>query len=138
MADRNQQTEKPTPRRLIKAREEGNFPTARVFVSAVQFVAFVGLLHAWAASWIHMLRSGFIAVMQRDLNPRLNAMNMVYVGFALLKQLLIPVGFMGGLLIVVAIAIQLVVTGFGISIKKLTPDFQRAFGLYRDLLTRRD
>jgi flagellar biosynthetic protein FlhB len=131
MADRNQQTEKPTPRRLIKAREEGNFPTARVFVSAVQFVAFVGLLHAWAASWIHMLRSGFIAVMQRDLNPRLNAMNMVYVGFALLKQLLIPVGFMGGLLIVVAIAIQLVVTGFGISIKKLTPDFQRLSPLAR-------
>ena len=58
-------------------------------------------------------------------------MNMVYVGFALLKQLLIPVGFMGGLLIVVAIAIQLVVTGFGISIKKLTPDFQRLNPLAR-------
>ena len=72
-----------------------------------------------------MLRSSFIAVMQQALNPRLSAMDLVYVGFALLKQLLIPVGFMGGLLILVAIAIQLVVTGFGISLKKLTPDIQR-------------
>ena len=42
MAD--QKTEKPTQRRLNKAREEGNFPTARTFVGALQFVAFVALL----------------------------------------------------------------------------------------------
>jgi flagellar biosynthetic protein FlhB len=131
MADKHQQTEKPTPRRLHKARDEGNFPTARVFVSALQFVAFVGLLHAWGPDWIHMLRNSFIAVMQQALNPRLNAMDMVYFGFALLKQLLIPVGFMGGLLILLAVAIQLVVTGFGISLKKLTPDIQRLNPLAR-------
>ena len=45
MAD--QKTEKPTQRRLNKAREEGNFPTARTFVGALQFLAFVGLLHVW-------------------------------------------------------------------------------------------
>ncbi len=40
-----QKTEQPTQRRMKKAREEGNFPTARVFVSALQFLAFVALLH---------------------------------------------------------------------------------------------
>jgi flagellar biosynthetic protein FlhB len=131
MPDKHQQTEKPTPRRLNKARDEGNFPTARVFVSALQFVAFTGLLHAWGPDWIHMLRSSFVAVFQQALNPRLNAMELVYLGFALLKQLLIPIGFMGGLLILLAVAIQLVVTGFGISLKKMTPDFQRLNPLTR-------
>jgi len=125
MADHSQQTEKPTPRRLHKAREDGNFPTARVFVSSLQFVAFVGLLHAWGGDWAKMLRSGFVAIFQQALNPRLNAMDLVYIGFALVKQLLIPVGVMGGVLILIAIGIQLVVTGFGISLKKMTPDFQR-------------
>lgn len=131
MADRHQQTEKPTPRRLNKAREEGNFPTARVFVSAIQFVAFVGILHAWGADWIRILRTSFVAVMQQALNPRLNAMDIVFIGFALLQRLLMPVGLMGGLLILIAIAVQLVVTGFGISLKKLTPDFQRLNPLTR-------
>ena len=42
MADKDQKTEQPTQRRLKKAREEGKFPTARVFVGALQFLAFVG------------------------------------------------------------------------------------------------
>ena len=131
MADKHQQTEKPTARRLQKARKEGNFVTARVFVSAMQFVAFVGLIHAWGADWIGSLRSSFVAVIRQATNPRLNAMDVVYIGFALLKQLLIPIGFMGGLLILLAIAIQLFVTGFGISLKKMAPDLQRLNPLTR-------
>jgi flagellar biosynthetic protein FlhB len=131
MADRDQQTEKPTARRLHKAREEGNFPTARVFVSALQFVAFVGLLHSWGANWIGTLRSSFVTVIRQAMNPRLNAMDVVYIGFALLKQLLMPIGFMGGLLILLAIAVQLFVTGFGISVKKMAPDFKRLNPLTR-------
>ena len=125
MADKHQQTEKPTPRRLHKAREEGNFPTARVFVSSLQFVTFVALLHTWGPDWVQMLRSSFVSVMQQALNPNLKARDVVYIGFALLKQLLIPIGAMGGVLILIAIGIQLVVTGFGISMKKMTPDIQR-------------
>ena len=34
-------TEKPTPQRLKKAREKGDFPAAREFVSALQFFAFL-------------------------------------------------------------------------------------------------
>jgi len=37
MADKSQQTEQATPKRLEKARREGNFPTAKQFVSAAQF-----------------------------------------------------------------------------------------------------
>ena len=62
MADKHQKTEKPTPRRLQKAREEGNFPTARLFVSALQFLSFVALLHAWGPGWIESIRKSMAAL----------------------------------------------------------------------------
>ena len=40
MADKSHQTEQATPRRLEKAREEGNYPSARQFVSGIQFLVF--------------------------------------------------------------------------------------------------
>ena len=42
MAD-EQREEKPTQKRLDKARKEGNFPASREFISAVQFTGFVTL-----------------------------------------------------------------------------------------------
>ena len=46
MADKSQQTEKASPRRIQKAREEGLFPAAKELVGGLQFLAFVMLL-AW-------------------------------------------------------------------------------------------
>jgi len=57
MAEKDQKTEQPTDRRMKKAREEGNFPSARVFVSALQFLAFVTLLHAWGPDWLQDIRA---------------------------------------------------------------------------------
>ena len=44
MAEKDQKTEQPTLRRTQKAREEGNFASARIFVGALQFLAFVAML----------------------------------------------------------------------------------------------
>ena len=43
--------EKPTQRRLNKAREDGNYPSAKEFVSALQFMIFLGLLGTGGARW---------------------------------------------------------------------------------------
>ena len=125
MADNDQKSEKPTQRRVLKAREEGNFATARIFVSSIHFLAFVALMHTWGPEWAANLRQSFAGIMERGLDPKLNAMDAVYVGFALLKQTMVPLGVMGGVLILITIGIQLVVTRFGISGRKLTPDFNR-------------
>src|ERR1700722_8796131 len=124
MAD-GEKSEKPTQRRLLKAREEGNFATARVFVSSIHFLAFVSLLHSWGPDWAASLKRSFVSVMEHALDPKLDPMDVVYMGFALLRQTLVPVCVMGGLLILLTIAIQLLVTRFGISFSKLTPDFKR-------------
>ncbi len=56
MADRSNNTEKPTPRRLEKARKEGQVPVSREFVGAIQFVTFVALLGLCGAWLFHELR----------------------------------------------------------------------------------
>jgi flagellar biosynthesis protein FlhB len=125
MADQSQKSEKATPRRLLKAREEGNFPTARIFVSSLQFLAFVALLHRWGPDWIQSTRLAFAEVCRNALDPRRNVMDAVYECVAIAERLLLPVGILGGVMIAIALAIQLLVTGFGVSVKKLTPDFKR-------------
>jgi flagellar biosynthesis protein FlhB len=125
MAAGDQKSEKPTPRRLVKAREDGNFPTARTFVGSMQFLAFVGVLHVWGPAWIRSLQSGFMSLIQNALNPRLNPRDLLFLCIGLMKQLMIPIGMMGAVMIGITIAVQLVVTGFGISMKKLTPDLKR-------------
>jgi flagellar biosynthetic protein FlhB len=125
MADSGQKTEKPTPRRLIKAREDGNFATARTFVGALQFVAFVSLVHVYGPGWVHEMQSAFITLIETAMNPRLAAMDLVYRCLGTMKQLMIPVGLMGAIMIGITLGVQLMVTGFGLSLKRLTPDFKR-------------
>lgn len=125
MADKDQKTEQPTPRRLRKAREEGNFPSARVFVSALQFLAFVALLGAWGPGWIDSLRGSIRSILEHALSPRLDASEVVGLGLDFLKHTLIPLATLGGVLVAITIAVQLVVTQFGMSMKKLSPDLNR-------------
>ena len=52
MADRSSQTEQPTQRRLEKARKEGQYPSAKEFVSALQFMVFLTLLGIGGERWL--------------------------------------------------------------------------------------
>lgn len=131
MEGQGQKTEKATPRRLLKAREEGNFPTARLFVSSMQFLTFVCLLHSSGPFWILKLRHSFANLLQTALDPHLAATDVVYLTVALMKELMLPVGIMGALLLLISIAMQLAVTRFGISLSKLTPDLKRLNPLSR-------
>jgi flagellar biosynthetic protein FlhB len=125
MAGSDQKTEKPTPQRLKKAREEGNFPSAKTFVNAIQFLAFVSMMHVWGATWVRNMQIGLMRMTQTALNPRLSAMDLLWMSMALLKEMMTPVAVLGAAMVAITIAIQLVVTGFGLSLKKLTPDLKR-------------
>jgi flagellar biosynthetic protein FlhB len=131
MAGKDQKTEQPTSRRVRKAREEGNFPSARVFVSALQFLAFVALLGAWSPAWIQSLRASIAAILQNALEPSLDASEIISLSLDMLKHTLVPLATLGGVLIAITIAVQLGVTRFGVSLKKLSPDLQRLSPLAR-------
>jgi flagellar biosynthetic protein FlhB len=125
MADRRQKTEQPTQRRLKKAREEGRFPTARLFVSAMQFLAFVALLHSRGPAWILSIRAALAAVLRHALDARLSPAELIAVSLDLAKRTLGPFLALGATLVGVTLAIQLGVTRFGVSLKKLAPDLKR-------------
>jgi flagellar biosynthesis protein FlhB len=119
-----QKTEKPTPKRLEKARKEGQFPAARQFVSAMQFVAFVAVLDAWGGQWfaeLRLLMRGTLAA-AFSMQP---AARMADMGHYLLGDLLRLLAPGAGVLLVVTLGMQLAVTQLGVSLKKLAPDLKR-------------
>src|SRR5215469_9328684 len=73
MADRSGKTEQPTERRVQKARREGQFLSAREFVSALQFLVFLGLLSIagrnWFAGFCQTARQLLVLGFLRDVSP---------------------------------------------------------------------
>ena len=125
MADKDQKTEQPTQRRLKKAREEGRFPTAKVFVSALQFLAFVAMLRAFGLPWILDLRNVISEILHHATAPQLAPSDVVYFGLRLLQHVLTPLLALGGVMIGITLGVQLAVTRVGISLKGLTPSAER-------------
>jgi flagellar biosynthetic protein FlhB len=125
MAERDQKTEQPTQRRLRKAREEGNFPSARIFVNALQFLAFVAMVHSWGPLWVNAIHRTLGLLLNHASTARMDPKFIVYISLDLARQTLLPLAILGGVLMVVTLAAQFLVTRFGLSLKKLAPDFNR-------------
>ncbi|MGA2136227.1 MAG: EscU/YscU/HrcU family type III secretion system export apparatus switch protein [Bryobacteraceae bacterium] len=128
MADTGQRSEQPTAKRLDKARKEGQFPTARQFVSAVQFLTFVALLDACGAEWFDQMRDLMRRTLLGAFAPRAEAVEISRHLLAGLLRLLAPAG---GVLLAATLGVQLISTQFGVSLKKLAPDPQRLNPLTR-------
>jgi flagellar biosynthetic protein FlhB len=125
MADSGEKTEQATPRRLQKAREEGNYLQARIFVNALQFLTFVALLHSWGPSWIRTIRESMATLLEHGLDARLQANELMILGATLLARTMMPLLWLGGALLVITLAVQLGITRFGVTLKKLAPDIKR-------------
>jgi flagellar biosynthesis protein FlhB len=118
-------TEKPTQRRLNKAREDGNYPSAKEFVSALQFVIFLSLLGVYGARWFasfqQTARSLFIVGFKQDLVPE----DVTSMAWQLFWKHVLPLLGAGLVIAVATLAIRLATTKFGLSLKKLAPDLSR-------------
>jgi len=122
MADRSGKTEPATPRRLEKAREEGQFPSAREFVAALQFMVFLGLLGAGGARWFGQFRATTRWLFHRAFAGELQPADLRRIAWQLFWQHFLPLA-LGGLGVAAAtLAFRLVTTRFGLSLKKLAPD----------------
>jgi flagellar biosynthesis protein FlhB len=130
MADNGQKTEQPTAKRLEKARKEGQFPAARQFVSAMQFLVFVAVLEAWGGQWLAGLR----LLMRRALAAAFSTQpeaHVVEISRYLLVDLLRLLAPAAGVLLVATLSAQLAATQLGLSLKKLAPDLKRLNPLSR-------
>jgi len=124
MADQTK-TEQPTQRRLEKAREEGQFPAAREFVSALQFMVFLGLLGTWGAEWFAQFGQTTRSLFLLAFTPDLKREDLTRVAWQLAWRHFFPLA-LGGLAVAAAtLAFRLAASRFGFSLNKLAPDAAR-------------
>ncbi|HEV2201282.1 MAG TPA: EscU/YscU/HrcU family type III secretion system export apparatus switch protein [Bryobacteraceae bacterium] len=138
MAD--QRTEKPTQRRIDRARREGNFPSSREFVSAAQFLAFVALATGFSSVWFFglvRLTRGLLreavhagafhaeAIHTEAFGGDLTAEALVALVHRMVLPALVPLIAGGAALAAAAVGVQLVSTRFGLAPAKLIPDGKR-------------
>src|SRR5579862_9241085 len=116
-----EKTEQATPRRLIKARKEGQFAASHDFVSGLQFTVFVILIAQSGPSLLATLkevtRGLFIEAFRGDLEPA----TMIGILHEALSRSLTPLLYTSGILLVTAFAFQLASTGFSFSLSRMTP-----------------
>ena len=125
MSDKHQRTEKPTPQRIRKAREEGRYPASKEFVAGVQFFTFVAIAAGASGSWWPAVQNWMRAMLAEPFRVQWTPAT----GGALLQSYLAPqaagLAALGGGVFAAGLLAQLAVTGFGLSGAKLKPDLSR-------------
>jgi flagellar biosynthetic protein FlhB len=120
-----QKSEQPTQQRLKKAREEGNFPASREFISAVQFTGFVTLSVIFGGALLRqvgmLMRMLLAWAFAGDITvPRL----MTLLRYEIVPRF-VPLFIAGLVLSFLSLTAQLATTKLGISLEKLIPDIKR-------------
>jgi flagellar biosynthesis protein FlhB len=123
--DSHSKTEKPSPRRLHKAREEGKFPASRELVAATQFIVFIVIAFAWFPGWLSTMKAMLRTSLTESFDADLSVATFPGIASALLQRAFIPLAIIGGLTVVLTLSVHLFVTKLGFSLQKLTPDFGR-------------
>lgn len=124
MAD-PQRTEKPTKRRLDKARQEGNFPSSREFVTSIQFLGFVTLATMFASTFLRSLEELMRKLFSLAFRFDFTVISITAIARQVVAPQLIPLLVGGAILTGLTLSAQLATTKLGISTAKLTPDFER-------------
>src|ERR1700722_19618947 len=116
-----EKTEQATPRRLIKARKEGQFAASHDFISGLQFTVFVVLIAQTGPSLFATLkevtRGLFIEAFRGDLGPA----TLIGILHEALSRGLAPLLYASGIMLLTALIFQLSSTGFSFSLSRLTP-----------------
>ena len=120
-----EQTEKPTPQRLKKAREDGQFLSSRGALGAVQFLVFVYLLGSLLPEWFTRVGQAMARLYQTSLTGEVTLLAFPNLLRDLLLETLTPLLTLGAALFGVTLVAQLAVTRLGFSLNKLMPDLNR-------------
>jgi flagellar biosynthetic protein FlhB len=125
MADTSQKTEGASPRRLQKARSDGDFPAAREFVSAIQFFAFILLAGAYFPEWVQNLEAAFRMGLRQSFSASLTPNDLIAVFLRLSTAALWPLAILGLSLLFITVFFQMASTNMGFSLARLAPRLER-------------
>ena len=118
-------TEKPTPGRLKKAREEGNFFSSRELVAAAQFLIFLTVTSWFFSSWLTGMKSMLRTFLEGAFEWQVSPVAFPTIVRDLLQRAFTPVLVIGALTCLGTLASHLAITQLGFSAKKLSIDFKR-------------
>jgi flagellar biosynthetic protein FlhB len=125
MADQGQKTEKPSKRKLDKARSEGQFPSSREFLAALQFLTFVVLVGTGASGFLNRAREMSHYFLKAAFHVQLTTHGVAGLYVQSVGQVFQPLMWLGVGLTGVVLAAQLGSTRLGLSVTKLAPDPKR-------------
>lgn len=125
MADNSNKTEKPTPRRLEKARKEGQFPVSRDLYVGIQILSFAFafgyLTYASLDRYLKVNRAWFVAGFEGDWTA---VRFLAFIQNGIVPEFVRLAGI-ASLIALFSLAIHISSTGFGFAWKKVGPDFKR-------------
>lgn len=131
MSDQGQKTEKPTPRRLEKAREKGQIATAGELISGLHFLGFIALLGAYGAQWMTGLQEMFYIDLREAFSGRMHGDFLQQFAIRSASRSLGPLLGAGLALTGGTFLVHMLFTGFSWSGVKLAPDLARLNPLQR-------
>jgi flagellar biosynthesis protein FlhB len=121
MPSPSDRTEKPTPRKLIKARREGQFAASKDFVSGLQFTVFVLLLAAWGPKVFTGFKDAAGAVLRQAFRSDLGQATLLEIVRQSFTQSMVPLAAGSALLVATGVVFQLASTRFSFSLHRLVP-----------------
>lgn len=121
MASPSDRTEKPSPRKLLKARREGQFASSKDFVNGLQFTVFVLLLATWGPKVFAGFKNAAGAVLREAFRSDLGSNSLVDIVRQSFAQTLLPLVTGSAVLVATGILFQLASTRFSFSLHRLAP-----------------
>ena len=121
MPSPSDRTEKPTPRKLIKARREGQFASSKDFVSGLQFTVFVLLLAAWGPKVFAGFKDAAGAVLRQAFRSDLGPNTLLEIVRQSFTQSMVPLMTGSAVLVATGVLFQLASTRFSFSLNRLVP-----------------
>lgn len=119
-------TEKATPQRLKKAREQGRFVSSRELISSLEFLAAVYVIKHYGPGWFLRLRGRTIHWIDLAFqSPELTLNQLMVMGRNLIVFDLGPVWMAGLGMVGVALSVQMATTQFGFATANLAPQLSR-------------
>ena len=118
-------TEKPTPQRVRKAREEGQFLSARGVVMAIEFVVALVLISKLLPQWTDHMRAVITTFLQLGMTHEMADAQWIKLLQDLAVESLLPLLYFGGALLLFTGAAHLGMTQMGFSMQKIMPQFKR-------------
>src|SRR3954466_7977790 len=116
-------TEKPTPQRLKKAREKGQFVSTKGLIAGIEFAAALVVLGNLLPKWNDQMKQSTIALFERAIQGEIGSADWIYLLRGIFVSTLVPVLLGGGILWTVTVMIHLGLTQFGFSFERLIPKF---------------